>query len=172
MRVRFHDAAIHEGTGVTLIAITDDIFGIVLVPGCFFPLEARGKSGATATANAGGFDLFDNSFRSHCGQCRMESAVALVSDIFLDTLRIDMSPVSQDNKVLLSEEINVFDVRYFFFRLRHVEKRGRWMFCRMNQIVHDLCEVVGVQNLINFSSREKHHGGTLAAGDKTLRLDQ
>ena len=113
--VTLEDGAVHEGAGVTLVGVADDVFLVGLVFGAEAPFDAGGEACAATAAEAGLGDLVDNLLGSHLGQALGEGFVAAAGDAFLDVLGIDKAAVAEGDTDLFAIEVHVLRVADVLF---------------------------------------------------------
>ena len=94
VRVALHAGAVHEGAGVALVAVADDVLhGLFGVRRDLRPLFARREARAAAAAQTGiAHDLHDL-VRLHLEQRLGQRAVAADGQILLDGFRVDVAAV-------------------------------------------------------------------------------
>ena len=106
MRVRFEYAAVHVGPGVPFVAIADEVFrGLFLRP-ADLPFSSRRETGASPPSQPRLLDFLDHVFRFHPAQDFFQRGVAVPGDAFVETARVDDSPVPQHDGLLFPEERN------------------------------------------------------------------
>ena len=91
VRVAFEHGAVHEGTGVALVGVAEDVLDVGLLLLREAPLEAGRETGAAAAAQARGEDLVDDLLGRHVGERLGEGAVAVAGDVVLDAQRVDQA---------------------------------------------------------------------------------
>ncbi len=104
MRIVFHDSAIHVGAGVALIAVNNDEFSRLLFLANEMPFETGRKAGASAAAQSAPLDLVTNLLRRHVFQDVGQRLIAIVSQIILETVGVDLPRFGQYDTSLLGEE--------------------------------------------------------------------
>ena len=104
--VRLDDGPVHEGAGVALVGVADEV---LLLPLCLpggIPLEPRGEAGAAAAGQAGDLDLLDDLLGLHL-QGLVQGLVAVVVDVVVDAGGVDHAAVAQGHPLLLFQEAGV-----------------------------------------------------------------
>ena len=104
MRVGLEDAAVHEGPGVSLVGVAEDVLDVPGRSRCELPLEPRGEPGAAAAAQARLEDFLHDLFGRHLGERLGHAGVAVPGDVFLDVFGVDETAVAQNPEVLQGEE--------------------------------------------------------------------
>ena len=107
MGVALHDGAVHESTGVSLVAVAHHIF---LRGGLFagaLPLSPRGESAAATAPEAGIRDVLADLLAGHLEKRLFKGGVAPLGDILLDVLGIAAAAVFQHHPVLLFIEWDI-----------------------------------------------------------------
>ena len=105
--VALEDGTVHEGTGVALVGVADNVLLVSAVLGAEFPLQAGGEAGAATAAEAGGFHDVDDLLGGHLGEALGETLVAAAGDALLDVLGIHETAVAQGDANLLLVEVHV-----------------------------------------------------------------
>ena len=101
---RFQQHAVHECAGIAFVAVADDVFHIALSGADFGPLDAGGKTGAAAAAQAAGFDFIDDLLRREFFQAAAQGFKAVVAQVFVEIRRIDLAAVFGGHVFLPAEE--------------------------------------------------------------------
>ena len=105
--VCLQDRAVHEGAGISFVGVADDILLVARGVATELPLAAGRKAGATAPAEAGPLDLFNDLFGSHFQKSFLQGAVAVGGDVVVDLLGVNVSTVAQNDTLLLFVEIHL-----------------------------------------------------------------
>ena len=100
MGVALHNGAVHEGAGVALVAVADDILDRRI-------LAAGGEAAAAPAPEAGVDDVPADLLIRHLEQGTLEAGVAALGDVLLDVLGVAGAAVLQHHPVLLLIERNV-----------------------------------------------------------------
>ncbi len=104
MGVRLQDRPVHEGPGVALVGVADDV---LLLGGHFGharPLETRRIAAAAAPAQPAGGHFAQDLGGGHLGQGLDHGRVAAHGDVALEALRVYDPGVLQDYALLAGEE--------------------------------------------------------------------
>ena len=109
--VALHHAAVHERTGVALVAVADDVFFRALLFARAIPLASGGESAAAAAAQAGIENIAADLLVRHLEQRLFKRAVAALGDILLDVLGVRRAAVFQHHTVLLFIERDILLLR-------------------------------------------------------------
>ena len=102
--VAFHDGAVHEGTGVALVAVTDDIALHLLLTGDLLPLLAGGEAAAAAAAETGLVDLVDDAVAAQLEHGLLQGLEAAGSQVLVQGLGVEAAAVLQNDAGLLGDE--------------------------------------------------------------------
>jgi hypothetical protein len=102
--------AVHERARIALVAVADDVLGAPLRVAGGLPFHAGGEARPAPAAQARGGDLGDNPLRRHLPERLGRRFVSVGGDIIVDPLRIDPSPVAEDDQALVLEERDVLHV--------------------------------------------------------------
>ena len=105
--IALHHAAVHERTGVALVAVADDVFFRALLFARAIPLASGGESAAAAAAQAGIKNIAADLLVRHLEQRLFKRAVAALGDILLDVLGVRRAAVFQHHTVLLFIERDI-----------------------------------------------------------------
>ena len=106
MWIALDDGAIHEGTGVTLVRIADEVLLVALGVTCGTPLECGGEASAAAAAQPGDVDLLDDVLLAHArGKDLGDCLVAVVRQIGVDAFRVNDAAMAQRHARLLGKEL-------------------------------------------------------------------
>jgi len=93
--IPLQEASVHESSGVSLIAVADDIFRLPRAPrqlSHFWPVGIQ----PSPPPESGSFDLADDFFRCHLQERFGQSPVPAQGHIILDPGRVDEFIVSQE----------------------------------------------------------------------------
>ncbi len=71
MGVALHLIAVHIGTGVSLVSVTDDIFYITLFLSCNPPFQPGRETGTASTPESGLLYFFKDLVRMHFGESKI-----------------------------------------------------------------------------------------------------
>ena len=104
MRVAFQGAAVHEGPGVALVGVADDVLLVARRLAAEAPFHAGQEAGAAAAAQPGFQDDLDDLLGGVFLQHFLDGLVAAAGDVFVDGIGIDDAAVAQDDALLLGEE--------------------------------------------------------------------
>ena len=169
--VTLEDGTIHEGTGVTLVGVADDVLLVGLVLGAEAPFHTGGEAGAATAAEAGLGDLVDNLLRGHLGQALGQSLVAATGDALLDVLGIHKAAVAQGDTDLLAIEVHVLRVADVLLVLGvGVEQLGD--FTTLDDVlVDDTLHILGFHLGVEGVVGHDLHDGALLAEAKAAGLD-
>ena len=107
VRVAVHDGGVHEGAGVALVAVADDVLGLAGRRGRELPLQARREPGAAAAAQTGGEHLLDELLGPHRRERLARGLVAAPREVLVDVLRVDDPDVAQRDALLRLVERDV-----------------------------------------------------------------
>ena len=107
MGVALHNGAVHEGAGVALVAVADDVLLVGLLPAGAVPLAAGGEAAAAPAPEAGVDDVLTDLLIRHLEQGPLKAGVAALGDVLLDVLGVAGAAVLQHHPVLLLIERNV-----------------------------------------------------------------
>ena len=105
--VSFEHASIHEGAGVSLIRITDDVFHVAPRAAGETPFLSRGKARAAAASQSRLFNLVDHPFGGHRKEDLAQCGIPAAGHIVPDLRRIDPAVVAEDLPHLAFIERNV-----------------------------------------------------------------
>ncbi|MBA7601124.1 hypothetical protein ES703_08191 [subsurface metagenome] len=94
MRVAFQQRAVHKGTGVALIGITNHILYRARGLATEFPLQTGGEASPSPAPQPRLLYLLNHPLRGHF-QCPDQAAIAIPGDILVDALRVDNPAVAQ-----------------------------------------------------------------------------
>ena len=108
VRITFHDAAIHKGAGIALVAITYDVFFIAVLSSYLRPFTARRVTAAAAAAQICLFHLFYDLFAAHIKQRFFKRTVPTQCQIFFQGIGVDVSAMLQYISSLFFIERNFF----------------------------------------------------------------
>ena len=118
MGIALDDRTVHEGAGIALVGVADDIALVRLVGGAEAPLQAGRKTAAAAAAQTGIFNGDDHLFGAHCGQGLFRRGVAADAQIIGYRLRIDLAQIRQnDLGLVVMEDMVVVSPQPFGHRL-------------------------------------------------------
>ena len=107
MGIAVHDRRVHEGAGIALVAVADDVLHIARRLARKVPFRARGKARATATAQAGVKHLLDDLLGAHAGEGLARGLVTAARQVLVEALRVDGAHVAQRDPRLLGVEGDV-----------------------------------------------------------------
>ncbi len=107
--IPLHDAAVHEGAGVALVAIADDEFVRAgLAPG-EVPFPAGRETPAAASAQAGFGDHRAEGLGGHLAERAVGGLISAEGDVFANVFRIDQAAVLENAAGLPGVERDVAD---------------------------------------------------------------
>jgi len=170
--IRLHDAAVHEGAGVSLVAVADDVLRERRILARFLPLGARGEPRAAPAAQARELHLADDLLGRHGRQGLVQGEVAVVGDVLLDRLGVDVPPVAQHDEPLLRKEVDVLDPRDVRLDAGLAGGRQGGKLRLGDEAPERLREPLLREDLENLAARQEHDGGPLEAGDQAFRLHE
>ena len=104
MGVGLQDGAVHEGAGVALVGVADDILLSCRRLRDRRPLEAGRVAAAAASAQTAGRDLAQHVGRCHLAECADQRRVAADRDIALEAVGVDDPGMLEDDLLLTREE--------------------------------------------------------------------
>ena len=107
MGVTLHDALVHEGSRVPLVAVADDVLHIALIAPDLGPLAPRGEAAASPAPQVGIGNLLSNLLRGHIKEGLFQRLIAPHRQIFLYAVGSDPAAVLQHQAGLLLEEGNL-----------------------------------------------------------------
>ena len=96
MGVTLHDGAVHKGTGVAFVAVTNDILGGCLLTGHLTPLGTGRETAAAAAAQVGVQHFLDDVGGLHLKQSLFQSGIAADGQILQNGVCIHMAAVLQN----------------------------------------------------------------------------
>ena len=102
--VALQDAAVHEGAGIALVAVAEDVLHVARRATCERPLDSGGEARAATPTQPGGLHRVDDLLRGHLAEHPREGGVAVLCDVLLDGERVDHAAVPEDDLDLLLEE--------------------------------------------------------------------
>ena len=94
VRVAREHGAVHERSGLALVAVDDDVLGLLGGVLGGFPLRAGRKAAAAASAQIGLLHLVEHLVRRHAGQGLDQCRVAADGQVVLDAQRVDADVVA------------------------------------------------------------------------------
>ncbi len=101
LRVALEHAAVHEGAGVALVAIADDVLQLAGRLGHRAPLEAgRVTAAATSTQSAFG-DLTNHAGWRHVAECGQQRLIAVARNVVVNLFRVNVAGVFKHHVHLL-----------------------------------------------------------------------
>ena len=109
MRVSLHETPVHEGPGVSLVAVGQDVLGPSLGPATGLPLPPRGKASAATAPQAGADEGVDDGLGPQI-EGPGQPPVAATDDVILDVLGINEATVGQNPSSLPPIEGDGLDV--------------------------------------------------------------
>ena len=104
MRIALQHAAVHEGAGVALVGVADDVLLRALALGDRRPLQPGRVTRAAAAAQAALGDGVDDLGGRHLRERVARAPVAVRGDVLLDPLGVDPAAVLQHDGQLAGEE--------------------------------------------------------------------
>jgi hypothetical protein len=104
MGISLQQRPIHEGAGVPLIRVADDILGPSLGLTGEFPFDSGQKARSPPPSQLGVRDLLDDGIRSHPGEGFGEGLVSPRRNVVLDSGRVDPPAVCQHPSFLFPVE--------------------------------------------------------------------
>ena len=104
VRVAFEHGAIHEGAGIALVGVADDVLLLLAGLGHGGPLEAGGIARAAAAPQTAADHLFDDFGRSAFGNALHQGQVAVLGDVVFDPFGIDAARIFEHDLLLALEE--------------------------------------------------------------------
>jgi len=102
--ISLEERAIHKGSRVTFIRITDNVLDLSRSLRCEFPFRSGGESCPTPTPQARELYLFDNLFAAHIEQGMRKSLISVPGNVFVDLVRVDDPAIAKGNSDLLAVE--------------------------------------------------------------------
>ena len=119
MGVGLDDRPVHEGAGVSLVGVADQVLVLPFrLPGRV-PLKPGGEACAAPTGQAGDLDLLDDRLRLH-PQGLVQGLVALVVDVVVDAGGVHHAAVAQGHPLLLLQEAGILVADEHGLQLREV----------------------------------------------------
>ncbi len=112
-RVALEYRAVHECSGVALVAVADDIFCVVILIVCELPLASGGEASAAASAQTGLEDGVYDLLSVH-GQCLCKTRISAPSERLVNIFGVDNAAAVQGNAVLLFIKVDVVLLRDLF----------------------------------------------------------
>ena len=108
MWVTFKYGTVHECTWVAFVCVTYQVFFLARAGFCSVPFEPCRETCAATSSEAGNFDFFNYFVSSHGSNNLFDCFVTINCNIFVDVFRIDYTAVSENNSLLLGNELFVF----------------------------------------------------------------
>ncbi len=105
--VAFQDRAVHEGAGVALVAVADDVLLLAILVGGELPFAPGREAGAPAAAEAAIKDFVDDFLGLHFGQDLLEGLEAIVAEGLFEAIGIDEGAAVESDAQLPLVEIDV-----------------------------------------------------------------
>ena len=107
MRIALHDTSVHEGSRVSLVAVTDNVTNLLFLSGHLLPFVTGLEASASAAPQIGIHNFLHDFLRSHVKQRLGKRLVAAAGNVFLDMFRINMPAVFQYQTGLFLIERNL-----------------------------------------------------------------
>ncbi len=148
VRVALQHRPVHEGPGVALVGVAEDVLHVRFGLAGELPLEPGGEAGAAAATKAAAEHLTHHLLGGHIGQHLGQRLVALSGDVFLDLERVDDARVPQDDLDLPVEELDVAHLGHRLVRARRVAHQTVDYPPLEQVLFHDLADVFDLDVLI------------------------
>ena len=167
--VGLQHGAVHEGPGVALVGIADDVLLLGGHLGDGGPLEPRGVAAAAAPAQPAGGHLPQDLRRGHLGEGLDHPGIAADGDVALEALRVDDAGVLQHDLLLAGEEGGIGGLAQALHR--GSAEAGRDLFGIPSAdvaIQHGLGDIPGLDRHQGTGGAEPHAAHTLHLAGVTL----
>ena len=164
MRAAFHRRAVHERTGVTLVAVADNVLGEDVVAGGRAPFAPGGEAGAALAAQARFLNFSDDLVGRH-GKRLLQALIAAACDVVVERQRVDDADVLEHDLVLQGIVGVVVHVLVGFAVFLEEELLDGFAFERFD----DGCGVAFLHAVVHEVARHEAHDGALLAFARAAR---